>query len=717
MNFRNSPIQRKLMSIILLTCSVVLTLMCCVYIFFEFITFRQAVKNNVSTLGVIIASNSSAALAFDSQADANEILSALDADKHIVAACLYDRSGKLFAKYPDTISSNALPAQPGKSGYRIEGAFLAGFQPVMQHQYRLGTLYIRSDLEAMYGQLKKYIIIALFLIAGSLFVAYLLSIVLQKAISKPIIALEQTASIISQKRDYSIRATKMGGGEVGSLTDAFNQMLAQIEAQNLEIIKAREESLQLAAIVESSGDAIIGNDLSGRITSWNLSAERMLGYTAGEMIGQPVSAIMPPEKQKEEARFAEYLKKGEQVESFETQFITRDNNLLDISLTVSAVKDASGNIIGLSKIARDISKQKENERQLVQSEEHLRLATQAAELGTFDMDVVNNILSCDTRCRELLCIAHNDPSTFNEQILKRLHRDDLPRINRVMESAFNRSLDDGNYDVEYRIVDTDDKIRWLRAKGRVFFNDEDKPVRFIGAILDVTDKKQEEIRKNDFIAIISHELKTPLTSIKAYVQILLVHAKKHADTFCINALTRAEAQANKMGAMIKDFLSLARIEEGKIQIVKEVFDLSRLMEDVVADAVFLNSGHTIKLLAADAVNVNADRDKIGQVLNNLLSNAMKYSSPNSTITVGYEKQADEVRVYISDEGIGISSRDQKKLFERFYRVENEKIKTVSGFGIGLYLVSEILRHHNSHIMVESTEGKGSTFYFNLEAFA
>lgn len=583
MNLKDTPIRRKLMSVILLTCTVVLTLTCSAYVFFEFFSFRNTVKNNVSTLGVIIASNSSAALAFDNAADANEILNALKANKHIVAACLYDKNGSLFAKYPANISADKLPPKPLKNDYRFEGAYLSGFQPVVQQHDLLGTLYIQSDLEEMYAQLRHILFIAFFLLAGSLFIAYLLSDILQKAISKPVLALQQTARFVSEKQNYAVRAIKMGNDEMGALTDAFNQMLTQIEKQNIEIKQAEEASSKLAAIVESSDDAIIGQTLDGIITSWNNSAERMFGYTALEMIGVPIFKLIPGDRHKKGKQLLERLKKGERVESFETQRLTKNNQLLHVSVTVSPVKNAQGDIIGISKIARDI-----------------------------------------------------------------------------------------------------------------------------------TEKKQEELRKNDFIAIVSHELKTPLTSIQSYIQLLLDIAKKENSGFSINALTRTEVQVKRMINMVQDFLSLARLEDGKIQLNRAHFELQPLIKELVGETQLLTSNHTIKFNDCTGITVDADKDKISQVMTNLLSNAIKYSPKGGNITIDCQQNAGKVRIAVSDEGVGISATDQKKLFERFYRVKNEKIKTISGFGIGLYLAAEVMRYHNSTIKVQSEEGVGSTFYFELE---
>lgn len=348
--------------------------------------------------------------------------------------------------------------------------------------------------------------------------------------------------------------------------------------------RAEEKSAMLAAIVSSSDDAIISKNFESIITSWNNGAQRLFGYTAAEMVGESVLKLIPPDRLDEEPLILARLRRGERVEHFETKRMTKDGSLLDVSLTISPVKDPQGNVIGLSKIARDI-----------------------------------------------------------------------------------------------------------------------------------TGKKQEEMRKNDFIAMVSHELKTPLTSMRSYIQVLLGIAKKDGNPFQVNALARAEIQAQKMSTMIHDFLNLARLEDGKIALHKTKFALRPLIEEIAADAIFLTASHQVVLEDCEHIMLEADREKIGQVLTNLLSNAIKYSPKGGKVTVGCEPMGDSVKVLVRDEGVGISSEDQKRLFERFFRAKDEKIKNVSGFGIGLYLVAEILRYHDSRIAVKSEVGQGSEFYFIMDA--
>ncbi len=233
MALRDKPIRQRLMAILLLTSGVVVVLTCAAFLAYEFVTFRQTTLKNLSTLGGIIAANSTASLAFQNEGDAREILSALRAEPHVVAAALYDKDGKLFARYPADLPVAAFPAAPDRDGYRFEHSDLVGFAPVAQASNpRLGTLYLQSDLTAVYGTLRLAGAIAALVMAVSLLVAYLLSATLQGTISRPILALAETAKSVSDRSDYSVRAPKLGGDELGLLTDAFNQMLSRIEDQD-----------------------------------------------------------------------------------------------------------------------------------------------------------------------------------------------------------------------------------------------------------------------------------------------------------------------------------------------------------------------------------------------------------------------------------------------------------------------------------------------------
>jgi PAS domain S-box-containing protein len=349
-----------------------------------------------------------------------------------------------------------------------------------------------------------------------------------------------------------------------------------------DIKTAEEQSAKLAAIIQSSDDAIISKTFESVITSWNTAAERIFGYTAGEMIGESIYKLIPEELHHEEPEILARLRSGRRIQHYETKRRTKDGRLIDVSLTISPVKDAKGNIIGLSKIARDI-----------------------------------------------------------------------------------------------------------------------------------TEKKLDENRKNDFIGMVSHELKTPLTSLNAIIQVTNAKLKNSEDSFLANAMEKANQQVRRMSAMINGFLNISRLESGKIHIEKQSFEIGELITEMISEASLTFSTHLIRFDQCPPITVNADRDKIGSVISNLLSNAVKYSSKGTLVEISCATRDEQVTVSVKDEGLGIEPEDLVKIFDRYYRVEADQTRHIAGFGIGLYLSSEIIQRHGGKVWAESEPGKGSTFYFSL----
>lgn len=279
MAFRDTPIQRKLMLSFMLISSVVVLLTCGAFVANELLTFKYKAVQSLTTLGEVIASNSTASLAFDNEADATEVLSALRSRPQIVGAALYDRQGRLFAKFPASASESSFPKSPGEDGFRDENSFLVGYLPVIQSDnIRLGTLYLSSNKQAIYDRLWRYASLAAAVMIVSLIVAYLMATALQGHISRPVIEMAETAKAISQRGDYSVRATKEGHDEVGLLTDAFNHMLDQIEVKN-RAIRDNHERLNLA--LKASGVGTWNLDLSENRIVFDEFANPLFGYPAG----------------------------------------------------------------------------------------------------------------------------------------------------------------------------------------------------------------------------------------------------------------------------------------------------------------------------------------------------------------------------------------------------------------------------------------------------
>ncbi|GAC1384216.1 MAG: hypothetical protein NVSMB45_12110 [Ginsengibacter sp.] len=230
---------------------------------------------------------------------------------------------------------------------------------------------------------------------------------------------------------------------------------------------------------------------------------------------------------------------------------------------------------------------------------------------------------------------------------------------------------------------------------------------------DIKNKIAANKQKDDFLAIASHELKTPLTSVKGYIHILTNLIRKGEEVSALNILKKTERQVNKMTKLIHNFLDVSRLESSQLQVDKEEFDLNELVLETINYYNLPENKERLKFIAGKIPKVFADKLKISQVIDNYLSNALKYSPSEQTVLFKTNYTNGEVVVSVKDNGIGINDSSKDKIFQRFYRAENMNNSTASGFGIGLYLSTEIINLHKGKTWFESEEGKGSTFYFSL----
>ncbi len=520
--------------------------------------------------------------------------------------------------------------------------------------------------------------------------------------------------------------------KTGKLTGAVNTLVDITEQKGTEKYIAK-----LAAIVESSDDAIISKTLTGVITSWNNSAERIFGYTADEMIGQPVTRIIPVDRIDEETIILQRLKRGERIEHFETQRISKNKKILDISLTISPIKDKKGRIIGVSKIARDLTQQKWTEKMVHEKEEQFRITVESTREKILENELLLKTISnaapvglwmTDTEAQNtfvnetwvewtgipfekhlgagwLECVLNEDkkdvPSKFRDCVQRR-----------------------EKYSTEFRIIRKDGEWRWCLTEGTPFYDINGEFAGYAGSVTDITEIKKLEERKDEFITMASHELITPITSIKGYVQLLMnIYNELNADKLQAaqptvkSSLTTISKQVSKLSRLISELLDLSRIESGKLELRKTVFNLMDMVEDSVHDVSHTTSKLTFNIRGDFTGDIYADKDRISQVLLNLLTNAIKYSPEPGYIDVCVNKDGESVIIRVEDQGIGIDKKDHRHIFDRFYRVEGKSEQTYPGFGIGLFIVNEIVSKHHGSVFVESEKGKGSVFAIRLPVIA
>jgi len=340
-----------------------------------------------------------------------------------------------------------------------------------------------------------------------------------------------------------------------------------------------------------------------------------------------------------------------------------------------------------------------------------QIAIESANVGIWLINAATREFMPSNRTKELFGFRADEEMSVEaamQQILEKYRQNTISAI----ESAFK--VQSSLY-VEYPITGYHDhQNRWLSITGG-FTSFDETTTYFSGLVMDITEQKKNELKRSKFIGMVSHELKTPLTALKAYVQMLGTWAKKQKDSFAVGALTKVDKQVRKMLNMINSLLNLSSAEVGKIHINKQIFSLDELLREVVEETLFITSSHHITVAPCENIKINADREKIEQVLVNLLSNAAKYSDKGSAIYVTCGKEENRVVIGVQDEGMGITADAIDKVFQPHYRVESKETEKVTGFGIGLYLCSEIIQRHDGQIWVESETGKGSTFKFTLPA--
>jgi PAS domain S-box-containing protein len=383
------------------TSMAVLIVTCGAFIAFEIVAFRENMVRGLTTRAEIIAANSTAALAFANRQDATEVLAALGRDPHIVAAGLYDRDGRLFARYPADVADAAFPSVPERDGRHFGRSDFTLFRPVLQGERWLGTVYLKSDLSALTEWYRPYAVLVMVVFAVAVLLALALSAGLQKGISDPIRRLADTARQVSERSDYSLRTPKVTHDEIGALTDSFNDMLHEIQE--------RETALQtnegrLRAILESAMDCIITMDQDGRIVEFNPAAERLFGHTRARAVGSSLAElIIPPEmRERHHQGLARYLATGKAVlldQRLELNAMRADGSAIPVEVTITRIAQPGPPMF--TGFIRDIAERKRSEQEIRQLnadlEQRVILRTAELEASNRELEAFSYSVSHDLR--------------------------------------------------------------------------------------------------------------------------------------------------------------------------------------------------------------------------------------------------------------------------------------------------------------------------------
>jgi PAS domain S-box-containing protein len=506
--------------------------------------------------------------------------------------------------------------------------------------------------------------------------------------------------------------------------------------------RARALQAYLAAIVTSSSDAIITKDLNGIIQSCNASCERMFGYSAAELVGRSILVLIPQERHSEEAMILDKMRRGERIEHFETVRVAKDGRRLDISLSLSPIKDERGTVIGVAKVARDITAQKRLARDLAAQEERFRVTLASIGDAVIASDMRGRISFMNPVAERLtawrLDDARGRPCADVFRIVNEESR-------QTVESPVDRVLAEGT------VVGLANHTILIAADGSERpIDDSGAPIRdrnggIVGVVLvfrDITERKRAEADKravaaererlleaeraarseaerasrvkDEFVATVSHELRTPLNAILGWAH-LMEQSPADADVVrrgldVIARNTRIQAQ------LISDLLDMSRIVSGKLRLLIEKVELPSLVQTAVDSVQHAATAKRIAVHAQlDPVQVIAgDPARLQQIIWNLLWNAVKFTPEGGRVDVHLRQSGTDVELVVRDTGVGIDPAFLPHVFERFQQGNPSITRRFGGLGLGLSIVRHLVDLHGGTVRAESAgEGQGAAFTVRL----
>ncbi len=497
-------------------------------------------------------------------------------------------------------------------------------------------------------------------------------------------------------------------GVAGSIIMILGRLAAARMAQAEIARRAAEE--QFRAYVEHTSEWVWTLDLNGVILYSNPAVRDILGYEPEELIGRDVRPLVEPEARAATERLLPEVIAGRQRwNGVVRRFLHKNGEWRYLESSGMPVVNQHGAVVGFRGAERDITRRKLAEAALRRSEERFQLAARASNDVLWDWDFTTGQLWRNDAFTRVFAHAQTAGPAGDREAL--VHHDDRARVARSLEEFLASGRD--VWTAEYRFRRADGSHAWVLDRGIAVRDGQGRPLRMIGSMLDITERKESERLKSDFVSFVSHQLRTPLSGMNWMLE-LAAGAEGLPDQ-ARDYIAEARESAARLVRLVNDLLDIARLESGRSVIEQRPVDLAAVTRSVVSELQSLAAGKEQALLidGLAAPPVTGDPQLLRQVVANLVSNAVKYTPRGGRIEVGLAQVDESVEWLVRDNGMGIPPAARGRLFEKFFRADNAVATETEGTGLGLHLVRLIVEGTGGHVRVESEEGQGATFAFVL----
>ena len=487
--------------------------------------------------------------------------------------------------------------------------------------------------------------------------------------------------------------------------------------------KLQESESRLQRLIHSNVIGISFTRPGGAIIDANERFLHMLGYTRDDLVAGRLNwnVLTPPEyaaRDREALREIEH--DGAVSHPYEKEYIDKDGNRIPVLVGGASLDAAQGEIVTF---VIDMRPQKRLESELQEAKGQLEAILKNAGDSITVHDVEGHLLYANDVAARMSGFPSADAmlaaskETYHQTLQRFVVKDEDGHLLKPEDFPGRRALREGRS--IQQLLSYYDSVAgrsfWSYIKSQPIFNEEGQAHLAVNVLVDMSEQQALEQRKNEFISMASHELKTPVTSLKGFTNILQRRLTRQGDEQGLHYLSRMDVQLDKLTALISDLLDISRIQSGKLILRVKPFDLDNLVEEVVENVQAATTTHHLSIEGRTGAQVLGDQERLAQVCVNLLTNAIKYSPPTGTVRVRLfrDDEAQQAVIGVQDFGIGIDESHHEHIFERFYQVTDPEEKTYPGLGIGLYISREIVMCHQGRMWVESSKGSGSTFYVAL----